>query len=180
MNNKIGNGMNIDDLPNNSMNILTGGIKKITNNIDKIKLENKFKNILGVKYFPNINETGKNILLIGEQHINIDNYEYLLKFFNDIIEKCQEREKCLDFFIEGPLICKKVVQANNGFLSRLRNELKKYYNNVKYNLFRLHFIDIRLSASGKNIDFQYDSYVDLINIVDIIILEQHNFDIQPE
>ena len=65
MNNKIGNGMNIDDLPNNSMNILIGGIKKITNNIDKIKLENKFKNILGVKYFPNINETGKNILLIG-------------------------------------------------------------------------------------------------------------------
>lgn len=30
--------------------------KKITNNIDKIKLENKFENILGVKYFPNINE----------------------------------------------------------------------------------------------------------------------------
>ena len=75
--------------------------KKITNNIDKIKLENKFENILGVKYFPNINETGKNILLIGEQHIKIDNYEYLLKFFNDIIEKCQEREKCLDFLLKN-------------------------------------------------------------------------------
>lgn len=28
MNNKFSNGMNLDDLPNNSMNIWTGGIKK--------------------------------------------------------------------------------------------------------------------------------------------------------
>ena len=52
MNNKIGNGVNLDDLPNNSMNILIGGIKKITNEYwIRSKLENKFKNILGVKYF---------------------------------------------------------------------------------------------------------------------------------
>lgn len=160
----------------NSMNVLTGGkIENIANNINNLKFENKFKNILGVKYFPNINETGKNILLIGEQHIQIKNKDNLLNFFEDIIEKCQEREKCLDFFIEYSLKYKNISYTYDNFINSLINLLKKYDNNKDINFFRLHYIDIRDSTFEKNINFQYDSYICLINIVNELIATNFNF-----
>ena len=146
-------------------------IGNIANNINNLK----FENILGIKYFPNINETGKNILLIGEQHMKIDNTEYLLKFFTDIIEKCQERGKCLDFFIESNLKYKNIIYNNDIFITSLRNLLREYDNNKDINFFRLHYIDIRDSTFGKNINFQYDSFINLINIFIYINFEEHDF-----
>jgi hypothetical protein len=60
------------------------------------------KFIKSVKYYDNINNTGKNILLIGESHQsfeeNFNNFLYI--FLEELIKKNETLGTCLDFFIE--------------------------------------------------------------------------------
>ena len=136
-------------------------INMIVDNVNNIK----FENISMIQYFPNINETGKNILLIGEQHLSINNYKELLEFFETLIKKSNKVGECLDFFIEFHHFLKVPLDYTNRqeFLAHLRQELKKLLNNNEtYPLLRVHNIDIRIYDPKE--EEQFDSFIYLINI----------------
>ena len=130
----------------------------IINNVQQIRYQYKF--IKSVKYYDNINNTGKSILLIGETHQQFEeNFNNFLDYFlEDLIQKNEKLGSCLDFFIEHMI---SNFKKNDSFspthlnIGRLINKLNVLRENGK-NGFRVHYTDLRNVSSQK--DFKSFNY----------------------
>ena len=102
----------------------------------------KTDNLISCIYYSNIKNTGKNILLLGEQHIETD-ITPLTNFFTELMEK--KGENCLDFFMEDSLLSEIQDQQKNNSLIKI----KDFCNNLRhYNGVRIHEIDNRCVLFG--------------------------------
>jgi len=140
------------DMVSTSLNV------PITNMQD---LTYRFKFIKSVKYFHDINETGKNILLIGETHEKYDkNFDNFVEdFLGELIRKNQKLGSCLDFFIEHMMYD---LKKNIPFEYNISMNMMRLYKKLDelrlnpVNGFRIHYDDLRYISLEKN--NKYNSY----------------------
>lgn len=126
--------------------------RNIINNVQQIRYKYKF--IKSVKYYDNINNTGKSILLIGEVHQQFEeNFNNFLDYFlKDLIQKNEKLGSCLDFFIEHMIFdfrkneFSSPIHLNVGRLIEKLNVLREKGKNG----FRVHYTDLRVVSSQKN------------------------------
>ena len=126
------------------LNVQNNQLRKIEEN--SIKTENLDSCI----YYENIKNTGKNILLIGESHINNVDVSEITGFFASLINN--RGNKCLDIFIEdarSDIPLKIIKRGQNltykGDSSLSTDKIRKFLYEDKNDTVRKHYIDYRLT-----------------------------------
>ena len=124
-----------------------------SNQLSKIKQNSiHTKNLNSCVYYENINNTGKNILLIGEHHLEDVDVSPIIHFFNSLIEN--KDNQCLDIFIEDsrshiPLKnSQKYIFGNYDYvIASTISEIREFIWNYKDDTrsLRKHYIDYRIT-----------------------------------